>query len=95
MKALEDDSINVTEKLKFCLGRVENMVGNGENAGYRHFLLFPPMISKGVLYRVAERRDCMARHSDFQCLNDIGRVTLTENNERAQDSAGQDQTARM
>ena len=30
---------NVTENLKFVLGRVEN-VGKGENAGYKHFLLF-------------------------------------------------------
>ena len=30
----------MTEKLKFVLGRVENIVGKGENAGYLHFLLF-------------------------------------------------------
>ena len=34
MKAFVDDKINVTEKLKFVLGRVENTVGKGENAGY-------------------------------------------------------------
>ena len=32
--------MNVNEKLKFVLGRVENIVGKGENAGYQHFLLF-------------------------------------------------------
>ena len=32
----------MTEKLKFVLERVENIVGKGENAGYQHFLLFPP-----------------------------------------------------
>ena len=31
----------MTEKLKFFLGRIENIVGKGENAGYQHFLLFP------------------------------------------------------
>ena len=31
----------VTQKLKFNLGRAENIVGKGENAGYQHFLLFP------------------------------------------------------
>ena len=29
------DKINVTEKLQFLLGRVENIVGKGENAGYQ------------------------------------------------------------
>ena len=28
------------QNLKFALGRVENSVGKGENAGYQHFLLF-------------------------------------------------------
>ena len=37
---LADDKINVTEKFKFLMGRVENSVGKGENAGYQHFLLF-------------------------------------------------------
>ena len=35
------DEINMTEKLKSVLERVENIVGKGENAGYQHFLLFP------------------------------------------------------
>ena len=39
-KELVDDKINLIEKLKFVLGRVENIVGKGENAGYQHFLLF-------------------------------------------------------
>ena len=39
-KAFADDKLNVTEKLKFVLGRLENIVGKGENAGYQHFLLF-------------------------------------------------------
>ena len=32
MKGLADDKINVTEKLKFFLKRVENIVGKGENS---------------------------------------------------------------
>ena len=31
--------MNVTEKFKFVLGRVEKVVGKGEIAGYQHFLL--------------------------------------------------------
>ena len=37
LKAFADDKINVTEKIKFILGRVENIVENGENAGNQHF----------------------------------------------------------
>ena len=32
LKAFVDDKINVTEKLKFVLGRVENIMGKGENS---------------------------------------------------------------
>ena len=46
MEAFADDKINVTEKLKSVLGRVENIVGKGENAGDQHFLLFPQCFQK-------------------------------------------------
>ena len=39
-KAFADDKIILTQKLKFVLERVENIVGKGENADYKHFLLF-------------------------------------------------------
>ena len=48
-KAFADDKINVTQKLKFVLERVENVVGKGENAGYQHFLLFPPCFQKASI----------------------------------------------
>ena len=38
LKACADDKINVTYKQKFSLGRVKNIAGKGENAGYQHFL---------------------------------------------------------
>ena len=40
MKAFADNKMNMTQKLKFALGRIENILGKGENAGYQHFLLF-------------------------------------------------------
>ena len=43
LKAFADDKIDVTEKLKFVLRRVENSVGI---AGYQHFLLFPQCFQK-------------------------------------------------
>ena len=33
MKAFADDKINVTEKIRFVLGMVENILGKGEKAG--------------------------------------------------------------
>ena len=46
LKAFADEKINVTKQLKFGKGRVENIVGKGENAGYQHFLLFPQCFQK-------------------------------------------------
>ena len=61
LKAFADEKINVTEKLKFVLGRVESIVGKGENAGFQHFLLFPQMFSKGLFLRVIKSRDCVEK----------------------------------
>ena len=30
----------------FLLDRIENIVGKGENAGYKHFLLFPQFFQR-------------------------------------------------
>ena len=46
LKAFADDKINVNEVLKIGLGRLENIVGKGENAGNQHFLLFPHCFQK-------------------------------------------------
>ena len=46
LKAFADDKINVTQKLTFFLGWIENIVGKGENAGCQHFLLFPQRFQK-------------------------------------------------
>ena len=46
LKAITDDQINVTEKLSFLLERIVNIVRNGENVGYQHFLHFPQCFQK-------------------------------------------------
>ena len=46
LKAFADHKIDVTEKLKIVLERLENIVGKVENAGYQHFLLFPQCFHK-------------------------------------------------
>ena len=49
LKAFAESKVNVAEKLKFVLGRVENIVGKGENAGYQHFLLWPRCFQKSSI----------------------------------------------
>ena len=34
LKAFADNKVNVTKKQKFAFGRIENIVGKVENAGY-------------------------------------------------------------
>ena len=46
LKAFADDKI--PEEQKFVFGRIENIVGKGENADYQQFLLFPVRIAKLV-----------------------------------------------
>ena len=46
LKTFADDYLYMNQKLKFALGRVENIVGKGENAGNQHFLLFPQCFQK-------------------------------------------------
>ena len=36
----------LNEKLKFGFGRNEDIAGRGENAGYKHFLLFQQCLEK-------------------------------------------------
>ena len=45
-KAFKEDKLNMTEKLKFAMGRVENVAENGENVGNQHYLLFPECFQK-------------------------------------------------
>ena len=60
LKGFADDKMNGGEKLKFVMGRVENMgkgerveniVGKGENAGYQRFLLFRQCFQKASFSR--------------------------------------------
>ena len=47
----------------FVFDRVENIVGKGENAGYKHFLLFPTLFSIGFVLKVVKSRDCVVKSS--------------------------------
>ena len=41
MKAFAEDGSDVAKVIISVFDRVENIVGNGENASEQHFLLFP------------------------------------------------------
>ena len=60
-KAFANDKVIVTQNLKLSLGRVENIVGKLENAGYEHFCPFPTMFSKAFLSRGVKSLDCLAK----------------------------------
>ena len=57
LKAFADDKIDVTQKLKFGLQRIENIVGKGENA----FSPFPSMFSKDPFLRVVLSHYCVLK----------------------------------
>ena len=60
LKALADES-NVTPAIKFVLGRIENIVGKGENVGYQHFSPSLAMFSKAIFPRVVKSWDCVVK----------------------------------
>ena len=41
LKTFADDNKNWTKQSSFVFGKVENIVGKGENAAHQHFLPFP------------------------------------------------------
>ena len=58
-KAFADNNLNVYQKLKFALGRLENIVGKGQNAGYQHFLLPHKVFKRLQFLRVTKSWDCV------------------------------------
>ena len=61
----------MTQKLKFILGRIENIVGKGENAGYQHFLLFPQSFQK-VSYAGLGKELTLSQTTNFRVLQTKG-----------------------
>ena len=57
LKAFADDKINATEKVRFVMGRLENIVGKGRKCWLPAFFHFPTMFSKAVV----KSRDCLGR----------------------------------
>ena len=60
-KAYADDKVNVNVKLNFIFGRILDIVGKGENAGYQHFLVFRECFQKVSFVKVIKSRDCVVQ----------------------------------
>ena len=56
-KEFADDNIILTQKLNSVLGRVENIMGKGDNAGLPAFSPFATMFSKAFFSRGVKSRD--------------------------------------
>ena len=63
LNAFAVENINVIEKKKFVLRSVENIVGEGENAGYQHFLLFLQCFQKASFSRLVKVRIVWERYN--------------------------------
>ena len=59
--AFADNKIILTQNLKFVSGRVEKIVGKGENAVYQHFHLFPQCFQNLSFSRGVKSRDCVVK----------------------------------
>ena len=57
IEAFADDKIDVAKIMISVYDRVEKIVGKGENAGNKHFLLFPQCFQKVFFLRVVKSRD--------------------------------------
>ena len=57
LKAFADDKMNLNEKFKLVLGKVENLVGKGGKCWLHAFSPFPTLFSKAFSFRVAKNWD--------------------------------------
>ena len=62
-KAFADDKIIVTQELKYGFGKLENIVGNGENrkCWLSAFSPFPTMFSKTFFSRGVRSQYCLVQ----------------------------------
>ena len=60
-KVFADDKIRVTRKLKFVVGRLENIVGKRENAERQHVFPFQCFQKGHYDSRVVISRDCVVK----------------------------------
>ena len=54
--------LNMSEKLKFCLGKLENIVGKKRKCWQTAFSSFPEMFSKGFFFKIIKSSDCVVQY---------------------------------
>ena len=60
-KEFAGDKLNMIQKLKFLLDRLESIVEKGEDAGYQHFPLYLECFQKASLLGVLKSQDCVVK----------------------------------
>ena len=77
LKAFADEKLNVAGVMLFVWKRKENIVGKGENAGYRHFLLIlrcfqkaSPMGAVTSIFLLIPQ--CFQKASSMGAINSLG-----------------------
>ena len=71
LKALADDKINVSEKLKFCVGKGRKHCGKRRKCWLPAFSPFPTMFLKSFFFKVVKSRDLVVKE-----LNVIDRAYM-------------------
>ena len=66
LRAFADNKIYFTEKLKFVLWKIENIIGKRRKCCYQHFSPFL-MFSKVPFFRVVRSRDCVVKSFKKRC----------------------------
>ena len=62
--AFADDKLNVAKIMVSVFDRVENILGNGKNAGYQYFLIFTqcfPMAFLPEVVKTLKSGDCVVK----------------------------------
>ena len=68
LKVFAYDKINVNQKSKITLGRVEKILGKGVNPAYQHFLLLPQCFQKPTFYGLFNVRIAKELHLVTTCI---------------------------
>ena len=70
-KAFADSQISLTQKLKFVLGRVENIAGERRKFWLPAFSPLPIIFSKAFFSRCVKRQDCVVKSCRIDSLRYI------------------------
>ena len=91
----------MTQSLRFVSGKVENIMGKGENAGYQHFLLFPKCFHS-LFFKVIQSWNCVVKSKPFPKQEILGSSKLKEfagdnfkfnENDRVENTVGKEEIA--